>query len=175
MFRACKLLPLYFFIFYVVKDLCALIHLPLGLSQTGQPTNCKLWKVTDALIETHVFDRTYIYFIHNIMMVIGEPTLAVKTEAALVPSGQHQFLPLLAECPKTSIFSPSLSHTHTKHTHTHTHATWHLHMTSKCHKSSSYVVIQQKSIPRCVSKVLPRLISNSIINRLFQNPYTWSR
>jgi len=84
-FQACKLLPLYFFIFYVVKDLCTLIHLTLGLSQTGQLTNCKLWKVTDALIETHVFDRTYIYFIHNIMMVIREPTLAIKTEAALVP------------------------------------------------------------------------------------------
>lgn len=71
--------------FYMVKDLCTLINLTLGLSQTEQLTNGKLWKVTDAVIETYVFKRTYIYFLHNIRLVIREPTLTVKTEATLVP------------------------------------------------------------------------------------------
>jgi hypothetical protein len=73
----CKLLLSYLFMFYMGKDLYTLINLTLGLSQTEQLTNCKLWKVTDAMIETYVFDRIYIYILHHIRMVIREPTLAV--------------------------------------------------------------------------------------------------
>jgi hypothetical protein len=166
----CRLLLLYFFLFYMVKDLCTLTNLTLDLSHTEQLTNYKLWKVRDVVIETYVFDRTYIYFLHHIRIWQGNRALLSKLKLLLSfedSTNSFQFLLNVLRLP----FSPHLSHTQTKHTHT----TQYLHITPKRDKSSGYVGIQQKSVPWCVSKVLPWLISNSIINRLFQNPYTWSR
>jgi hypothetical protein len=119
----CTLLLLYFSMFYMVKDLCTIINLTLGLSQTEQLINCKLWKLTDAEIETCVFDRTYIYFHHHIRTVLRKPTLAVQTEAALVPWEQHQFLAILLNVLRFPFF-PCLSKKQKKKkkkTHTHTH------------------------------------------------------
>ena len=156
-----------------LKVFCIPINLALGLPQTEQLTNGNMWKMTQWL--RLMFLTGPVYFLHEVRLEIRNPIYTVKVKAAFVSVGQYLFLPILAEFVKPLIFCLflSLTHSHT-HTHTHTHrqTNKYLHITPKCNKPQ---VMLADRIPWCVCKVLPWLISYSIVNRLLQNPHTRSR
>jgi hypothetical protein len=148
----CKLILLYFVMFCIVKELGIPINLTFGLPQTEQLTNGKLWKVTETCFwqDLHIF---------SMRLGCQNQSCSCQLRTVLIPSIFVEF---------SLSLSPPPTHTHT-HTHTHTNI---------CIQQQNMVnrqIMLVYSIPWCVSKVLPWLISYSIINRLFQNPYTWPR